>query len=254
VSGLVISTRYELTLALLVLYLGLLDGPIKLISASQAASAIRDVLILAIGLGMIVRLLASRKRVRMPPLSGWVLAFVVTVLVETVNPNTAGVLKIVGGFRQQLEWVPFFFFALSVDPFEGALSPAVRPSRRDRPRQTGSSATVQTRLSPTQLASWGPGYSQLVEGTNGLGGRTSPAAANPTCGHPPSGPTRASAAPSACSRCPPPSPLTGDAGASPARAGRTALCRRSPCSRHLTAANDGDRRGRCRAELRAAVI
>jgi hypothetical protein len=171
VSGLVISTRYELTLSLLVLYLGLLDGPIKLISASQAASAIRDVLIFAIGLGMIVRLLASRKRVQLPPLSGWVLAFVVTVLIETVNPNTAGVLKIVGGFRQQLEWVPFFFFAYLL----------IRSKARFRQLfvlvgvialANGLVSTVQTRLSPAQLASWGPGYSQLVEGTNGLGGRT----------------------------------------------------------------------------------
>ncbi len=38
------------------------------------------------------------------------LAFVVLVLAEAFNPDTHGLLKIVGGFRQQLEWVPFFFF------------------------------------------------------------------------------------------------------------------------------------------------
>ena len=48
VVALMLSTRYEITLTLLALYLGLLDGPVKLESASQGASAIRDVLILAI--------------------------------------------------------------------------------------------------------------------------------------------------------------------------------------------------------------
>jgi hypothetical protein len=50
-----VSPRYEITLALLILYLGLLDGPIKLESASQGASAIRDVLIAAISVGALMR-------------------------------------------------------------------------------------------------------------------------------------------------------------------------------------------------------
>ncbi len=110
VVALMISTRYEVTLAVLVLYLGLLDGPIKLESASQLSSGIRDILIIAIVLGMVMRLALSRERVRLPPLSGWVLAFVAVTLVAALNPHTHGFLKILGGYRQQLVWVPFFFF------------------------------------------------------------------------------------------------------------------------------------------------
>jgi hypothetical protein len=169
--ALMLSARYGLTLALLALYLGLLDGPVKLLSASQAASAVRDVLIFAIVLGMAARAAVTRERVRMPPLSGWVVAFVALVLIEAANPATHGILKVVGGFRQQLEWVPFFFF--------GYL--AMRSKERLRKLfvllgvialANGAVGAYQAQLTPTQLASWGPGYGERIAGTDGLGGRT----------------------------------------------------------------------------------
>ena len=106
VVALMLSTRYAVTLTLLALYLGLLDGPVKLESASKLASGVRDVLIIAIGLGMLMRLQLKRERVRMPPLSGWVLAFVVVAVIQALNPHTNGILKIIGGYRQELEFVP----------------------------------------------------------------------------------------------------------------------------------------------------
>src|ERR1700734_2929626 len=78
--------------------------------ASTAASGARDVLIIAVGVGMIMRLVVKKERVRLPPLAGWVVGFVAVVLVEALNPHTHGLLKSIGGYRQQLEWVPFFFF------------------------------------------------------------------------------------------------------------------------------------------------
>ena len=63
ILALAVNTRLEVTVALLALYLGALDGPVKLLSANQAASAVRDVLIAAVALGAIVRLLARRERV-----------------------------------------------------------------------------------------------------------------------------------------------------------------------------------------------
>jgi hypothetical protein len=166
------STRYTVTLTLLALYLGLFDGPVKLESASTAASAVRNVLILAIALGMGVRLLVSRRRVSLPPLSGWVLAFTAIVLAEAVNPSTGSFLKVVGGFRQQLEWVPLFFFGYLI----------VRSPERFRKLflllgaialLNGIVGAYQSRLSPAQLASWGPGYSERTTGVSGgLTGRT----------------------------------------------------------------------------------
>lgn len=162
------STRYAVSVGLLVLYLGLLDGPIKLKSASEGASGIRNILIIAISIGMIARLVVGRQRVRLPPLSGWVLAFVAVVLIEALNPHTNGVLKVLGGYRQQLGYVPFFFFGYllmrSPEHFRklflvfGVIALA-----------NGVVGTVQSRETPAQLGSWGPGYSKRLSGSEGLG-------------------------------------------------------------------------------------
>jgi hypothetical protein len=176
VIALVVSTRYTVTLTLLALYLGLLDGPVKLESASRLASGARDVLIGAIVIGMLMRLGLKRQRVTLPPLSGWVLGFVVIVLIEALNPHTGSVLKVIGGYRQQLEWVPFFFFGYLI----------VRSKQRFRQLflllgvialANGVVGAYQYRIGPGQLASWGPGYSELVKGgeegvSNKITGRT----------------------------------------------------------------------------------
>ncbi len=174
VAGLLLSRRYDVTLTLLALYLGLIDGPVKLESASKASSGVRDVLIVAIALGMIMRLVASKDRVRLPPLSGWVVAFVGIVLVEALNPYTHGILKVIGGWRQLLEWVPFFFFGYMV----------MRSNKRFRQLfmllgaialLNGVVGAIQAHISTGSLASWGPGYAGLVHGGHegtGLTART----------------------------------------------------------------------------------
>jgi hypothetical protein len=174
VIALMFSARYTLTLTLLALYLGLLDGPIKLEATSHhLASSLRDVLIGAVVLGMLMRLGARSGKVVLPPLSGWVLAFAAVVLVEALNPHTGSILKSLGGYRQQLEWVPFFFFGYLI----------MRSKQRFRQLflllgvialANGLVGAYQSRISATQLASWGPGYNELVKGgaTNGITART----------------------------------------------------------------------------------
>jgi hypothetical protein len=172
--ALAVSTRYAVTLALLALYLGLLEGPVKLgTGGGIAASASRDVLIVAISLGALARILVSRERVRLPPLTGWVLGFAALVFVESFNPHTHGILKVLGGYRQQLEWFPFFFF--------GYLLMRSKRSFRNYflllgaiALVNGAVSTYQSRLGPSQLASWGPGYHELAEGGGAKheGGRT----------------------------------------------------------------------------------
>jgi hypothetical protein len=170
IAWLIASPRYELTVLVLALFLGLLDGPVKLLTASTLASGLRNVLILAVCFGALIRLLVSKQPIRLPPLSGWVLAFTGLVVMNAFNPNTQGFLKTLGGFRQQLEWVPFFFFGYLL----------MRSGTRLRmffivlgviALANGAVATYQTRLSPPQLASWGPGYRERVEGNEeGKGG------------------------------------------------------------------------------------
>ncbi len=165
-----ISTRYEVSLMVLVLYFGLLDGVIKLQTANQLVSSLRDLMIAAICIGVLARLVVRRERVRLPPLSGWVLAFVALVLIEAANPHTLGILKVIGGFRQHLEWIPFFFAGYylmrSKDRFRklflllGVIALA-----------NGIVSTVQTQLTPEQLSSWGPGYAERISGTGDVSGR-----------------------------------------------------------------------------------
>jgi hypothetical protein len=166
VFALVVSTRYAVTVTALGLYLCLLDGPVKLGHPGQFSSALRDVLILAVVLGMLMRLAVRKERVTLPPLAGWVLGFVAIVLAEGLNPNTGGILKSLGGYRQELEWVPFFFFGYAL----------IRDKLRFRQLflvlgvialANGVVGTVQSRLSPGRLAAWGPGYKALVAGNAG---------------------------------------------------------------------------------------
>lgn len=163
IFALVVCTRLELTVGFLAVYLGLLDGPLKLSTGGgEVTAAVRNVLILAICLGAILRLLVRRERLTLPPLSGWVLAFVAIVLLEALNPSTHGILKILGGFRQQLQFVPFFFFGYAL----------IRSKKRFRQLfiivgvcalANGAVATYQTGLSPSQLSTWGPGYQAKVQ-------------------------------------------------------------------------------------------
>jgi hypothetical protein len=178
IVALLTNRHLEKTVLVLALYLGLLDGPVKLgTGGHEAASALRDVLIFSVAIGALARMIAQRKRISLPPMSAWVLGFVVAVLIEAFNPKTQGLVKTLGGFRQQLEWVPFFFFGYAV----------MRSKGRFRKLfivlgvvalANGAVATYQTRLAPSQLASWGPGYNNLVFGNKvvgkkgGLTGRT----------------------------------------------------------------------------------
>lgn len=171
VFGLLVSSRYTVTLTVLAVYLGLLDGPVKLLTASQAASPIRNVLTYAVATGMLVRLSVSKRRVTMPPLSIWVLGFVFVVLIQALNPATHGILKVVGGYRQELQWIPFFFFGFLI----------MRSKQRFRQLflilgvialANGAVSAYQAHLSPRSLSTWGPGYNAHVFGNGGISGRT----------------------------------------------------------------------------------
>ena len=148
-----------------------------------------------------MRLLARRERVKLPPLSGWVLAFVAIVVLEAFNPKTQGLLHALGGFRQELQWVPFFFFGYVL----------IRSKKRLRQLfiilgviglANGVVAAYQTSLSPAQLASWGPGLPRARAADDGRQkgldrAHLLQAKAKRACARSASAPTAASAAASA---------------------------------------------------------
>jgi hypothetical protein len=170
IVALMASGRLDITVALVVLYLGLLDGPAKLLfGAREATAAMQDVLIFAVGAGALMRIVARKERVRLPALCGWVFAWVAIVVMNAFNPRTEGILHTLGGFRQELQYIPFFFFGYVL----------MRSKRRFRQffviiaviaLANGAVAAYQTGLSPAQLASWGPGYHNLIYSAEGAVG------------------------------------------------------------------------------------
>jgi hypothetical protein len=157
------SERYERTLAVLALYLGLFDGFLKLKTGSTVATLGRDVLLYSIAAGALVRLLLRRRPVHMPKLSVAVIVWVVICLAEVLNPVVPSITHALAGVRQHIEFVPLFFLGYAV----------MRSERRLMglcvllvvvAAANGLVALIQSRLSIAQFASWGPGYATEVYG------------------------------------------------------------------------------------------
>jgi hypothetical protein len=165
IVALVVSPRLEVTVFILTIFLLMIYGPVKLgLGGGKLAHGTDTVVIVAVAFGALMRLTGRRGAVRPAPLLGWVLAFVATVVIEAFNPRTGGLLKVLGGFRQELQWVPFFFFGYLL----------MRSKKRLRQMilivgvcalANAVVAGYQTKISPRQLATWGPGYRELYQPT-----------------------------------------------------------------------------------------
>jgi hypothetical protein len=160
---LLITNKPELGLAVLLIYLGVVDGFIKLKVGTELPTLGRDVLLYALAIGMLLRAKVSGKQLDLPPLTGWVIAFVLVVLVQLLNPANQSWLHSVAALRQHIEFVPLFFIGYAV----------MRSKQRLRmffllmllvASVNGAVSLMQFNLSPDQLASWGPGYSNLING------------------------------------------------------------------------------------------
>jgi len=162
--------RVDHTLVVLALYLGLLDGYIKLRTGSSTVTLARDALVIAIAAGALLRGALTRQRIFLPPLGGFALAFTAVVLIEIANPSARGLTASLAGVRQHLEFVPLFFLgyafvrtgsqirmALLVIVFCAAVGGVV--------------SYIQSTLTPEQLAGWGPGYREFILGTGNVSGR-----------------------------------------------------------------------------------
>ena len=161
--------RVDRSLAALGLYLGLLDGYIKLRTGSPLITLGRDVLVVAIAGGALFRGLVSNKPLALPPLAGFVLAFAALVIIEMFNPAGRDLAGGSAGLRQHLEFVPLFFLGYAF-------------LRRESQIKTllvilvvcasvgGVVSFYQYTLTPEQFAAWGPGYSERVLGTGSFEG------------------------------------------------------------------------------------
>lgn len=156
--------RVDHTLLVLALYLGLLDGYVKLSTGSSTITLARDALVIAIAAGALARSIHARERLHVPPLGGFVLAFTAAVLIELANPAARNLAVGLAGVRQHLEFVPLFFLGYAV----------IRTEARVRNALLllvfcaaigGVVSYAQSKLTPEQLAGWGPGYRERIDGT-----------------------------------------------------------------------------------------
>jgi uncharacterized membrane protein len=156
--------------AILALYLGLLDGYLKLSTGSSVVTLARDALMYAMVFGVLARMALRHERLALPPMSGWVLAFVAAVLVQLFNPADAGLQHSLGALRPHLEFVPLFFFGYYL------LQTQTRLRRFFVVLLLCATANgvvnlVQYNLKPQQLAAWGPGYAKRINGSGDVAGR-----------------------------------------------------------------------------------
>jgi hypothetical protein len=165
------SERYALTLAVLTLYLGLVDGYLKLKTGSEHATLARDVLLYAICLGLLARAVVRRQEMRLPPYAGVLLVYLLLVVVQLANPNSGGLMRGVASLRPHIEFLPLFILGYLV----------VRTKRELRAvlvllvvigAANGIVSYLQFGLTPDELAGWGPGYAERIEGTGDVSART----------------------------------------------------------------------------------
>ena len=169
------SENMDRPMVVLLLYLGLLDGFLKLRTNSTAVTLVRDVLLYAILVGFVARAALRRQELRPPPMTGWILAFVIVVIVQLANPADEGLTHSLASLRPHLEFVPLFFVGYAL----------LQSRKRLRTffvillviaTANGVVGMIQLNLTPTQLSSWGPGYAFRInnEGTglDAVSGRT----------------------------------------------------------------------------------
>jgi O-Antigen ligase len=164
------TARYELTLAVVMLYIGLIDGYFKLKTGSQVATLGRDLLLYAIVIGALVRWAIRGERVERPPLTGWVIAWVAVVLIQLANPANGTLGHSMAALRPHLEFVPLFFLGYVV----------LRSERRLRgflmlllvvAAANGIVGLIQFNMTPEELGSWGPGYERKISGEGDVAAR-----------------------------------------------------------------------------------
>ena len=154
------TSRTMWALGLVLLYMGLVDGVLKLQAGSETVAIARDLLLYAVVAGMAFR---ARGPFKLPALGGWVVAWTIVILVQLANPDNGTAAHSIVSLRQHVEFVPLFFVGFVVlrthRSLQGffALLLAVAAIN-------GAVGAYQSSLTPEQLAGWGPGYATLLRG------------------------------------------------------------------------------------------
>ena len=165
-----LNERYVWSFAVIMLYLGLLDGYLKLGTGSPYGTLIRDALLYAVVAGALIRIAVRGEPLELPPLTGWVIAWVLIVLVQIANPGSGTLLHGFASVRPHAEWVPLFFFGYAIirrrSTLRGFLFLLVFIAAIN-----GIVGLIQLNLSPSELSNWGPGYAKAISGEGSVSSR-----------------------------------------------------------------------------------
>lgn len=161
--------RVDQSLAALGLYLGLLDGYLKLSTGSPVITLARDVLVAAIAGGALLRAMNSHKQLPLPPIGGLVLAFSAVAFIELFNPDAPDLIVGAAGVRQHLEFVPLFFLGFAFMRRESQVQKLLFILLLCA-AAGGVVSYIQSTLTPQDFARWGPGYSERILGTGAFAG------------------------------------------------------------------------------------
>lgn len=165
------SERYHATLAVFTLYLGLADGVVKLGTGSSVATLGRDILLYAIVFGAIARMAIRKSNIVVPPLTGFVLAWIAVCVVQVFNPQGSSLTHSFVSLRQDLEFVPLFFLGFFVLRSERRLT-GLLVLLLIIGAANGIASFAEANVSPATLAKVGPGYANLELGTGTRVART----------------------------------------------------------------------------------
>jgi hypothetical protein len=157
------TTRHALwALAAVLLYMGLLDGVLKLRSANELPTLGRDVLLYAAVGGLAVRAVLRGERLVLPAFSGWAIAWTVMVLAQLAHPMNGTWLHSVASLRQHIEFVPLFFVAYFLmrehRHLQNFLALLLAVAAIN-----GLVGIYQSGMSVEALSAWGPGYANLFD-------------------------------------------------------------------------------------------
>lgn len=169
VLGLFTTSHTGTALAVVVLYLGVADGYVKLRTGASSVTLVRDVLLYAVVAGILLRASVRTAELETPPLAGWVILIVALVLVQLANPGNASAGKALAGLRPHLEFVPLYFLAFWTVRDVRALR-ATLAILLGIGAINGVVTYAQSTLTPRQLAAWGPGYEERVLGQGRFAG------------------------------------------------------------------------------------
>ena len=154
------TSRTMWALGVVLLYLGLIDGILKLKAGGETVDVARDVLLYAVIAGMAFR---ARGPFRLPALGGWVVAWTIVIVVQLANPENGTALHSIVSLRQHLEFVPLFFVGFVVlrtqRSLQGFFALLLTVAAIN-----GAVGAYQSSLTPEELGTWGPGYASLLTG------------------------------------------------------------------------------------------